>query len=292
LAREAARRSAEVQARVKEIGDDDDDDDEEEEASPPASAAPKPKPKRAPSMKTCPACSLKVHNRRTTCPGCGAAFPKKTEGHWSGGRWRPAVDGTASAAPPAPPPASQPATVPPAAPPAAPGSKWTPDEDAALRRLHAEHSQTRSKWDVIAAAIGTRRTASAAEQRWLLIKNKSAPAPAAAVPPAAPPRKRRQDEWTPDEDAALRRLHAEHVETPFNDRGSLWDVIAAAMGTRRTASAAEQRWLLLKNKNAPAPAAAEPPAKKRKKSEKRVEKKKKKQRSRVWDLDKKKYVTS
>ena len=97
--------------------------------------------------------------------------------------------------------------------------------------------------------------------------------------------------WTPDEDAALRRLHAEHVETPFNDRGSLWDVIAAAMGTRRTASAAEQRWLLLKNKNAPAPAAAEPPAKKRKKSEKRVEKKKKKQRSRVWDLDKKKYVT-
>ena len=57
-------------------------------------------------------------------------------------------------------------------------------------------------------------------------------------------------------------------------------------------TSAEQRWLLLKNKNAPAPAAAEPPAKKRKKSEKRVEKKKKKQRSRVWDLDKKKYVTS
>ena len=93
-----------------------------------------------------------------------------------------------------------------------------------------------------------------------------------------------------DEDAALRRLHAEHVETPSSDRGGLWDVIAAAIGTRRTASAAEQRWKLIKNKSAP-PAAAEPPAKKRKKSEKRVEKKKK-QRSRVWDLDKKKYVTS
>jgi hypothetical protein len=278
-AQESARRTAEVRGLYSGVEE-------------PTRTSAAPKPKRAPSMKTCPACSLKVHNRRTTCPGCGAAFPKKTESHWSGGRWRPAVDVTASAAPPAPPPAAQPATVPPAAPPAAPGSKWTPDEDAALRRLHAEHSQTRSKWDVIAAAIGTRRTASAAEQRWLLIKNKSAPAPAAAVPPAAPPRKRRQDEWTPDEDAALRRLHAEHVETPFNDRGSLWDVIAAAMGTRRTASAAEQRWLLLKNKNAPAPAAAEPPAKKRKKSEKRVEKKKKKQRSRVWDLDKKKYVTS
>jgi len=198
--------------RVKEIGSVEDDDDDDDEASPRASAAPKPKPKRAPSMKTCPACSLKVHNRRTTCPGCGAAFPKKTDGHWSGGRWRPAVDVTASAAPPAPPPAAPS----PAAPPAATPFRWTPDEDAALRRLYAEHSQTRSKWDVI----------------------------------------------------------------------------AAAMGTRRTASAAEQRWLLMKNKNAPAPAAAEPPAKKRKKSEKRVEKKKKKQRSRVWDLDKKKYVTS
>ena len=112
------------------------------------------------------------------------------------------------------------------------------------------------------------------------------------VPPAAPPRKRRQDEWTPDEDAALRRLYAEHSQTR-----SKWDVIAAAIGTRRTASAAEQRWKLIKNKSAPAPSApapatAEPPAKKRKKSEKRVEKKKKKQRSRVWDLDKKKYVTS
>ena len=153
---------------------------------------------------------------------------------------------------------------------------------------------------MIAAAIGNGRTASAAEQRWLLIKKKSAPAPAAAVPPAAPPRKRRQDEWTPDEDAALRRLYAEHSQTPrhnqhtpLEDRGSLWDVIAAAIGTQRTASAAEHRWLLIKNKmrNAPAPAAAEPPAKKRKKSEERVEKKKKKQRSRVWDLDKKKYVT-
>ena len=92
--------------------------------------------------------------------------------------------------------------------------------------------------------------------------------------------------WTPDEDAALRRLHAEHSQTR-----SKWDVIAAAIGTRRTASAAEQRWLLIKNKSAPvpsAPAAAEPPAKKRKKSEKRAEKKKKR---RVWDLDKKKYVT-
>ena len=91
---------------------------------------------------------------------------------------------------------------------------------------------------------------------------------------------------------ALRRLYAEHSQTR-----SKWDVIAAAIGTRRTASAAEQRWLLIKNKSAPAPsapapAAAEPPAKKRKKSEKRVEKKKKKQRSRVWDLNKKKYVTS
>ena len=79
--------------------------------------------------------------------------------------------------------------------------------------------------------------------------------------------------------------YAEHSKTP-----SKWDVIAAAIGTRRTASAAEQRWLLMKNKSAPAPSAQ--PAKKRKKSEKRVEKKKKKQRSRVWDLDKKKYVTS
>ena len=140
---------------------------------------------------------------------------------------------------------------------------------------------------MIAAAIGNGRTASAAEQRWLLIKKKSAPAPAAAVPPAAPPRKRRQDEWTPDEDAALRRLYAEHIETPLEDRGSLWDVIAAAIGTQRTASAAEQRWKLIKNKSAPA--AAEPPSKKRKKSEKRAEKKKKR---RVWDLDKKKYVTS
>ena len=140
-AREAARRSAEVQARVNEIGGGDDDDDEEEEASPPASAAPKPKPKRAPSMKTCPACSLKVHNRRTTCPGCGAAFPKKTESHWSGGRWRPAVDVTASAAPPAPPPAAQPATVPPAAPPAAPGSKWTPDEEQQKRKYEASRSE-------------------------------------------------------------------------------------------------------------------------------------------------------
>jgi hypothetical protein len=232
-AREAARRSAEVQARVNEIGGgDDDDDDEEEEASPPASVAPKPKlkPKRAPSMKTCPACSLKVHNRRATCPGCGAAFPKKTDSHWSGGVWRPASDVAASEAPPAPPPA----------------------------------------------------------------------APPAALPPAAPPRKRRQDEWTPDEDETLQRLYAEHSQTPhnhnqhtpLNDRGSLWDVIAAAMGTRRTASAAETRWRQIKNRTAPAPAAAEPPAKKRKKSEKRVEKKKKKQRSRVWDLDKKKYVTS
>jgi hypothetical protein len=81
--------------------------------------------------------------------------------------------------------------VPPAAPPAAPGSKWTPDEDAALRRLYAEHSQTRSKWDVIAAAIGTRRTASAAEHRWAIIKNKNAPAApldvlAAASPAPAP----------------------------------------------------------------------------------------------------------
>ena len=114
-AREAARRTDEVQARVKEIGGVEDvDDDEEEEASPPASAAPKPKPKRAPSMKTCPACSLKVHNRRATCPGCGAAFPKKTDSHWSGGVWRPARgDATASEAPPTPP----------AAPPAADGGR-------------------------------------------------------------------------------------------------------------------------------------------------------------------------
>jgi len=229
-AREAARRTDEVQARVKEIGGVEDEDDDEEEASPRASAVPKPKPRRAPSMKTCPACSLKVHNRRTTCPGCGAAFPKKTDAHWSGGVWRPASDVAASTAPPAPPPT----------------------------------------------------------------------APPAALPPAAPPGKRRADEWTPDEDATLQRLYAEHSQTPhnhnqhtpLNDRGSLWDVIAAAMGTRRTASAAETRWRQIKNRTAPAPAAAEPPAKKRKKSEKRVEKKKKKQRSRVWDLDKKKYVTS
>ena len=102
---------------------------------------------------------------------------------------------------------------------------------------------------------------------------------------------RRCSRRTQDEDAALRRIYAEHSQT-----WSKWDVIAAAIGTRRTASAAEQRWLLIKNKSAPAPsapalAAAEPPAKKRKKSEKRVEKKKKK-RARVWDLDKKKYVTS
>ena len=60
--------------------------------------------------------------------------------------------------------------------------RWTPDEDAALRRLHAEHSNTRNKWDVIAAAIGTRRTASAAENRWFIIKNAPA-APAAAEQP-------------------------------------------------------------------------------------------------------------
>ena len=54
------------------------------------------------------------------------------------------------------------------------GSKWTPDEDAALRRLHAEHKETASKWDVIAAAIGTGRTASAAEHRWGLIKDNRA----------------------------------------------------------------------------------------------------------------------
>jgi len=70
------------------------------------------------------------------------------------------------------------------------------DEDAALRRLHAEHSKTpskagTSKWDVIAAAIGTRRTASAAEHRWAIIKNKNAPAApldvlAAASPPPTP----------------------------------------------------------------------------------------------------------
>ena len=182
-------------------------------------------------MKTCPACSLKVHNRRATCPGCGAAFPKKTDGHWSGGVWRPASDVAASEAPPAPPPAAPPAAVPPAVPPAAPPA-----------------------------------------------------APTTAAPTAEPGGK-----WTPDEDAALRRLHAEHVETPSSDRGGLWDVISAAIGTRRTASAAEQRWKLIKNKSAQALAAAEPPSKKRKKSEKRAEKKKKR---RVWDLDKKKYVTS
>ncbi len=55
-----------------------------------------------------------------------------------------------------------------------PGSKWTPDEDAALRRLHAEHKETVSKWDVIAAAIGTGRTASAAWHRWEMIKDNRA----------------------------------------------------------------------------------------------------------------------
>ena len=59
-------------------------------------------------------------------------------------------------------------------------SRWTPDEDAALRRLHAEHTQKWAlrapKWDAIAAAIGTGRTAGAAEKRWAIIKNKNAPA--------------------------------------------------------------------------------------------------------------------
>ena len=143
-----------------------------------------------------------------------------------------------------------------------------------------------------ASAAATPSTPPRPVSRWHREDKERAPAPAPA--PEQPKQKRAGavsgSKWTPDEDAALRRLHAEHSQTR-----SKWDVIAAAIGTRRTASAAEQRWLLIKNKSAPAPsapAAAEPPAKKRKKSEKRVEKKKKKQRSRVWDLDKKKYVTS
>ena len=49
-------------------------------------AAPKPKAKvpaqvlaRTAPMKTCPACSVRAYNRSTTCPGCGATFPKKAK---------------------------------------------------------------------------------------------------------------------------------------------------------------------------------------------------------------------
>ena len=199
-------------------GGDDDDDDEEEAPLPQRRAQAQ---ARALSMHTCPACP-KVHNRRRRA--LAVAPLKKTDAHWSGGgggrrrRHRSAALRTAPTAPPA------------------------------------------------ASHLPCRRP-----RHWLRHGT-------AGGLPAASGRRTR-----------TRRCGA---STRSTARPRPSDRIKAGIGTQRTASAAEHRWLLIKNKSTPAPAAAEPPAKKRKKSEKRVEKKKKKQRSRVWDLDKKKYVTS
>jgi len=79
---------------------------------------------RTAPMKTCPACSVRAYNRSTTCPGCGAAFPKKAKKGDAADVQveRSTVQSETHAEPPPPPPSPPAAVAPPpaAAPPPPP----------------------------------------------------------------------------------------------------------------------------------------------------------------------------
>ena len=96
----------------------------------PASAAPRAK-KRKPAMKTCPNCSVRAYNRSTTCPSCGAAFPKKAKkGDAADVQVERSTLQSETHAEPPPPPPSPPAAV--APPPAAAPPPPPPPPPAAV----------------------------------------------------------------------------------------------------------------------------------------------------------------
>eukprot|EP01046_Picozoa_sp_COSAG06_P029119 COSAG06_NODE_2678_length_6460_cov_2.134884_6_plen_397_part_00 len=103
---------------------------------------------------------------------------------------------------------------------------WTPDEHAKLTELVAEHGRN---WKTVAAGLGGGRTTGAVRSRWdTHVKPKDDAGTAAAGGT------KRQQDWTPDENAKLTKLVAEH--------GRNWKTVAAGLGGGRTTGAVRKQW--------------------------------------------------